>query len=200
MSESAPVDLTATVICFLPLEDSPDSLAKKHRTDVSISRRLPPGLGFFRLLSPGIHQPALRLACPPWRANDRELPRSAYQTSDHVGLLCPPAGMLSASDHVREVQSTRVPFWSKPISPSACSLFTAVTSIHVGWPYDLILTPHPDRASRRASASRLLPRIPRDASAHCLRGFIPAPAAPEHACSHRIAVTEHWVQAVVTNR
>src|SRR5512134_603293 len=86
LSESAPVDrIAVTVICILSPEDSPDSPAKKHQMDVSVSRRLPPGLGFFHPLSPDLRQPALRSACPMCWAKDRELPRSAYLTTDHVG-------------------------------------------------------------------------------------------------------------------
>jgi len=133
-----------------------------------VSVPLPYGIRFFHPLNSASPSTCLAVGLPELlRAEIRDYHVPLTRLANHVGPLCPPAGVVSVSGHVREPRTTRVPF-----GPSLSALFglfalTAVASVYVCWPYDSILTPHPDRASRRAFASRHFPRIPRDASAHC---------------------------------
>ena len=97
-----------------------------------------------------------RYGISTFRVFDNEYLRSTLSTG---GIVVRVGSRWRDPNHPRT-------FWSKPLSPFGLFAITAITRVHLGWPYDLILTPHPDRASRRASASRLLPRISQDASAH----------------------------------
>ena len=58
------------------------------------------------------------------------LPRSTYLTTDTLGPLSLPAGVLPVSDVQQPIRTTRLPFWFKPHSSFGLSIFTTVTSVH----------------------------------------------------------------------
>ena len=62
----------------------------------SVSTPLQDGIRFFRHLAPYLPQHALRLACP--KGEGMGLPRSAYLTTDTLGPLYLPVGVLPVSD------------------------------------------------------------------------------------------------------
>jgi hypothetical protein len=83
-----------------------------------VSTPLQDGLGFFHHLTPYLPQHALRLACP--KGEGMGLPRSAYLTTDTLGPLYLPAGMLPVSDVLQALRTTHLPFGSSLTAPLAC--------------------------------------------------------------------------------
>jgi hypothetical protein len=156
-----------------------------------VSIPLQNGFRFFHHLTPYLPQLALRLACP--KGEGMGLPRSAYLTTDTLGPLCLPAGMLPVSDVLQALRTTHLPFgqasqllWLVNIHDSyKCSLPLTIVSYpnpSPGWSF-------PERFGLTAST----PSAQTDFGA--LSGRLHThQGCTLSACFHRIAATGRWVQ------
>jgi hypothetical protein len=141
--EDAWICFAATLICFSSFRSSPDYLATKHPMDVSsltgrvmsslrLSTRIHPITGWPWLLPSSLPVPptACLTVSLPRRGEGTRLPHSAYLTTNTLGPLCLPVGVMPVSDVHRPIRATHLPFWFKPLSSFGLSIFTAVTSVH----------------------------------------------------------------------
>ena len=93
-----------------------------------VSTPLQDSIRFFRHLPPYPQQYALRLTCP--KGEGMRFQRSAYSTTDTLGPLYLPVGILPVSDGMQRPEPPTY-LWSKPNSSFGLSSITAVTSVHL---------------------------------------------------------------------
>src|SRR5262249_14364319 len=64
-------------------------------------------------------------------------------------------GSSSAPEEFGAPGPGHVPFWSRPVSTFGLFFVTALTAVHLGWPYHTFLVPDRLGAGSRGSGSRL---------------------------------------------
>jgi hypothetical protein len=156
-----------------------------------VSTPLQSSIRFFRHLPPYLQQHALRLACP--KGEGMELSRSAYSTSNTLGPLCLPVGVLPVSDGPRISDPP-----TYLLVQASQSLW--LVKLHDSYENSLSLTiisyPNPLPGWNFQERFNLTVSTPY----HRYFGALSGRLHTHHGCSmsacfHRIAVTEHRVQA-----